>query len=92
MKEYLGYPSTLDRLTYVIVELKSVSMEFRAWIPRVFTKQGYTCRDIKIWAIRIHLKKSLCAGLISEIEFNTIVSLLLNHENISLSKANVLIL
>jgi hypothetical protein len=76
IREYLGYMSTLDRLTYVIVELRSVPMEFRGRIPRAFTKLGYTCRAIKAWAIRIHLKKRLCAGLMYEIEFRTFVSLL----------------
>ena len=79
MREYLGYTSTLDRLTYVIVEFRSVPIEFRDRIPRAFIKLGYTCRTIKARAIRIHLKKMLCAGLISEIEFTTILSLLLNQ-------------
>lgn len=71
MREYLGYVSTLDRFTYVIMEIRSV--------PRAFTKSGYTCKNIKIHAIRIHLKKRLRAGLMFEIEFKTIVSLLLNR-------------
>src|SRR3954466_879959 len=79
MTEYLGYRSTLDRLTYVIVELRPVPMEFRGKIPRAFTKPGYTCMAIKARAIRIHLKKRLCASLMSEIEFRTIESLLLNQ-------------
>ena len=50
MMEYLGYKSTLDRLTYVIVELRLVPMEFRGRFPRVFTKLRYTCIDIKAQA------------------------------------------
>lgn len=79
MREYLGYMSNLDRLTYVIVELRSVSMEFRGKIPRAVTKPGYTCMTTKVRIIRIHLKKMLSAGLIFEIEFKTIVSFLLNQ-------------
>ena len=62
MREYLGYMSTLDRLTYVIVELRPVPMEFRGRIPRAFTKPGYTCRAIKARAIRIHLKEKVVCG------------------------------
>lgn len=81
MMEYIGYTSNLDRLTHVIVELRSVLIEFRDKIPRVFTKLGYTCRVIKTHTIRIHLKKSLCVGLMSEIELKTVMSLLLNHNH-----------
>lgn len=77
MREYLGYKSTLYRLTYVVVELRSVPIEFRGKIPRAFTKLGYTYRAFKARSIRIHLKKRLCASLMSEIELKTIVSLLL---------------
>lgn len=79
MREYLGYMSTLDKLTYVIVELRSVPKEFRGIIPKAFTKSGYTCRAIQAQTIRIHLMKRLCAGLMSLIEFETYMSLLLNH-------------
>ena len=89
VREYLGYKSTLDRLTYVIVELRPIRMEFRGKIPRAFTKPGYTCRAIKARAIRIHLKKRLCAGLMSEIEFTTIVSLLFNHNPTFYTKVQV---
>lgn len=68
IKEYVGYTITPDRLIYMIVELMSVPMEFRGRIPRAFTKPRYTCRDIKARSIRIHLKKSVCAGLIYEIK------------------------
>ena len=70
MREYLCYMSTLDRLTYVIVELRLILMELRGRIPRAFTKPGYTCRAIKAQAIRIHLKKRLYAGLISDSLWN----------------------
>jgi hypothetical protein len=89
MREYLGYRSTLDRLAFVIMELGSVPMEFRGRIPRAFTKLGYTCRAIKAWAIRIHLKKRLCAGLMSEIEFKIFVSLLLNQNPTCYAKVQV---
>lgn len=56
MRDYLGYKSTLDRLTYVIVEHRPVLMEFRGKIPKAFTKLGYMCMAIKARAIRIHLK------------------------------------
>lgn len=79
MREYLGYMSTLDRLTYVILELMSVPMKFRGRISKSFTKLGYTCRVIKTWDIRIDLKKRLCGGLTYVIEFNIFVSLLLNR-------------
>lgn len=79
MREYLGYLNTLDRLTYVIVELRLVPIEFRGKIPIAFTKSGYTCRAIKTLTIKIHLKKRLCAGFISEVEVKTMVSLLFNH-------------
>ena len=78
MREYLDYKSTLDRLTFMIVGLGPVPMEFRGRIPRAFVTLGSTCKTIKARAIRIHLKQKLCAGLISDIEFNTFVSLLLN--------------
>lgn len=71
--------STLDRLTYVIVELRSVPMEFQDIIPRAFTQSGYTCMTIKARVIRLHLKKMLCASLMSQTEFKTILSLLLNR-------------
>ena len=90
VREYLDYRSTLDRLTYVIVELRSVPMELRGKIPRAFTKPGYTCRAIKARAIRIHLKKRLCAGLMSKIEFKTIVSLLLNQNPTCYAKVQVI--
>ena len=102
MREYLGYRSTLDRLTFVIVELGSVPMELRGRIPRAFTKPGYTCRAIKAQAIRIHLKKRLCASLMSKIGTttertynntkvttvlpNTVVTLLNSSANIFLKK------
>lgn len=89
MGEYLGYMSTLDRLTYVIVKLRSISMEFRGRFPRAFTKPGYTCMSIKARAIRIHIKKRLCVGLISEIEFKTIVSLLLNRNHTCYAEVQV---
>ena len=89
MREYLGYMSTLDRPTFVIVKLGSVPMELRDRIPRAFTKPGYTCKAIKARAIRIHIKKRLCADLMSEIEFKTIVSLLLNQNPTCYAKVQV---
>ncbi|GAU39727.1 hypothetical protein TSUD_144940 [Trifolium subterraneum] len=55
--------SSLDRLTYMNVELRPVPMEFRGRIPRAFMKLGLTCRAIKARAIKKHLKERLCAGL-----------------------------
>ncbi|KAK2356786.1 hypothetical protein QL285_094111 [Trifolium repens] len=39
-----SFRSTLDRLTYVNVELRPVPMEFRGRISRAFMKLGLTCR------------------------------------------------
>lgn len=89
MREYLGYISTLDRLAFVILELGSVLMELRGRIPRAFIKPGYTCMTIKARVIRIHLKKILCVGLMSEIEFKTIMSLLLNRNPTFYAKVQV---
>lgn len=89
---YLGYKSTFDRLIYVIVELRSVPIEFRGRISKAFTKTGYMCMFIKARAIRIHLKKMLCAGLMYNIEFKTIVSLLLNQNPTCYAKVQVVAL
>lgn len=89
MREYLGYKSTFDKLTFVIVELGPIPMELQGRIPRAFTKLGYTCRAIKARAIRILLKKRLCAGLMSEIKFKTIMLLLLNQNCTCYTKVQV---
>lgn len=89
MREYFGYKSTLDRLTYAIVELRPVLIELRGRIPKAFTKLGYTCMTIKAHTIRIYLKKRLCVSLMSEIEFKTIMSLLLNQNPTCYSKVQV---
>ena len=57
------FRGTLDRLTYMNVELRPVPMEFRGRIPRAFMKPGYTCRAIKARATKKHLMERLCAGL-----------------------------
>ena len=63
MREYIGFESTLDRLTYVIVELRLVPMEFWGRVSRAFSKLGYTCKTIKAQTIRIQSKKRLCVGV-----------------------------
>lgn len=68
-----SYMSTRDIFTCVIVELRSVSMKFLGGIPITFSKLGYTCRVAKAHALRIYLKKRLCASLIFEIEFKIIM-------------------
>lgn len=45
-------------------------MEFGAEYLERSLKLGYTCRAINARAFRIHLKKRLCVGSMSEIEFN----------------------
>jgi hypothetical protein len=52
------------------VELRPVPMEFGAEYLERSLKLGYTCRAINARAFRIHLKKRLCVGSMSEIEFN----------------------
>ena len=58
-----SFRSTLDRLTYMNVELRPVPMEFQGKIPRAFMKPGLTCRAIKARAIKKHLVERSCAGL-----------------------------
>lgn len=85
MREYLGF----TRITYVIVELRPFPVEFRGRVPKAFTKMGYTCKAIKARPIRVHLKKSLCVGLMYEIEFKKFVSLLLNRNPTCYAKVQV---
>lgn len=42
-----SYMSTLDRLTYVIVEFSLIHIKFLGKIRRTFTKLWYTCMVIK---------------------------------------------
>ena len=55
-----NYMSTLDRLTFVNVEVGAASYGILGKIPRAFTKSGLTCRAFNAWVFENTPKKRLC--------------------------------
>jgi len=67
-----NYRSTLDIITHKNLERRPVIWNFEAEFLEHSSKPGYTCMDLNARAFRIHLRKGLCVGSMSEIEFNVV--------------------
>ena len=59
-----SYRSTLDRLTYTKVELRSVLWNLEAKFLERLLKLGYTCKAINAQTYRIHLKEKICVRVL----------------------------
>ena len=62
-----SYRSTLDRLTYVNVEVWPLPMKiFWAKFTRAFTILGYTCMAVKYELFELYLGKVVCVMIVRD--------------------------